>query len=252
MKTLLVDGDIIAYTCSAVTDVSVDWDDDGTKSKYGNEEQARAQTIKTLNDLKDLLDADRVIVCLSDPSRRYFRHDIYPDYKKQRTHGTPPCDLSAVKQMLRDGIGGFETKSVATLEADDVMGIMMTHPTMVEGEKVIVTSDKDLNQIPGMHYNTRTGKSADVWPMEADVFFYLQALMGDTTDGYPGCPKIGPVKATKILSEVVGVETWKAIVSTYAAKGFDEQYALTQARVARICQHTDYDFINKKVKLWTP
>jgi hypothetical protein len=32
----------------------------------------------------------------------------------------------------------------------------------------------------------------------------------------------------------------------HAKKGFNEGYALTQARIARICHHTDYDYDKRK------
>ena len=36
--------------------------------------------------------------------------------------------------------------------------------------------------------------------LESLTFLYTQVLTGDTVDGYKGCPKIGKVKAAKILA----------------------------------------------------
>ena len=95
----------------------------------------------------------------------------------------------------------------------------------------------------------------------------MQTLTGDTCDGFPGCPGIGPVKAKKLIDNV-GSEAfevynregrdvfhqfmWACIVAAYAKKGRDAQYALTQARVARILRHDDYDFKTGRPILWEP
>ena len=93
---------------------------------------------------------------------------------------------------------------------------------------------------------------------QANYHHLLQALTGDTVDGYAGCPGVGPVAAEKILKEFMAEEAfdvkaaWSAVVEAYSKKGLGEEEALTQARVARICRAEDYDFKRKTVKLWTP
>ena len=93
------------------------------------------------------------------------------------------------------------------------------------------------------------------------MFFFLQALKGDTVDGYGGCPRIGqkrawkllhPIKKKKIKAIERPAEYWKAILTAYTKAGLDETYALQQARVARILTNSDYDFTKQKEILWTP
>ncbi len=254
-RVLLVDGDIVGFVIACRAQRDVDWGD-GEKHSYADADEAKLAVTRYLTKLRSDLNADRVIVCMSDPSRRYFRHDVYPLYKAHRTHGTPPVILPQIKQFLRDGSKDFPSKTVLTLEADDVLGILATHPTLVKGEKVIVTSDKDLNQIEGEHHDPMKGRSFVVEPNDAHYFFWTQTLTGDTCDGFPGCPGIGPKKAHKIildmLLDVDSRTEWSFIVEAYQKKGLTEADALVQARVARILQHTDYDFVNKKVILWNP
>jgi DNA polymerase-1 len=45
---------------------------------------------------------------------------------------------------------------------------------------------------------------------------------------------------------------WERVVSAYEKAGLSEAEAITQARVARILRASDYDFVNKSVKLWSP
>lgn len=258
-KHLLIDGDIIAFTIACRCTEAVDWDGDGRNSEHADLERIEYEVTQWLKSLKRKLNADLVTICLSDPSRRYFRHDCFADYKLDRTQGSPPKVLPTIKQLMRTGIDGFTSKWVNTLEADDVMGIIATHPTLGgDGwERIIASSDKDLKQIPATYYNVRTDKTEVVTKGSGDFFFWLQCLTGDPTDGYPGCYRIGPKKAEKIVLEALalnadGSAVWPAIVAAYERAGQDEEYALSQARCARILQWTDYDFKQKRVKLWTP
>jgi DNA polymerase-1 len=73
--------------------------------------------------------------------------------------------------------------------------------------------------------------------------------MGDPTDGYSGCPKIGAVTAKKILEKGA---TWNAVVAAYAKQNLNETYALTQARLARILRYSDWDLETGQLKLWEP
>jgi DNA polymerase-1 len=223
IRTLLVDGDVIAYTIACRIEEHVDWDGNGNAQVFSDSGRAFEQTQWWLESIQAEHKADKVIVALSDKSRRYFRHDIFPAYKAHRTHGTPPQSLGAVKDFLRKGVNDFEPVFFPTLEADDVLGILATSTHVDYGERIIVTSDKDLLQIPGKHYNPRNGKSATVTESAGDYFFLTQVLTGDPTDGFPGIKGVGPKKAEKILLEAFskgGVSlAWSAIVSAYERAG---------------------------------
>jgi DNA polymerase-1 len=186
-----------------------------------------------------------------------FRYKVYPDYKHNRKGKDKPKLYWDLRDYL---LQNYDTKIKSTLEADDVLGIMSTlHP----GEFIIVTSDKDLKQIPGEHFNPDTMELFDVTPEQGDYWFYKQILTGDATDGYPGCKGIGPKKADTILESTFreyrengNIPKWfiwkYGIKPTYESKGLTEDFALSQARVARILRAEDYDFKKKQVKLWTP
>jgi DNA polymerase-1 len=85
------------------------------------------------------------------------------------------------------------------LEADDCMGILATNSKLLgssyEGDQIIMCSeDKDMRTIPGFLYNPNQPQLGVISISEEDAnrFHMWQTLTGDQTDGYPGCPGIGP------------------------------------------------------------
>jgi DNA polymerase-1 len=140
---------------------------------------------------------------------------------------------------------------VEGLEADDLMGIAGTDPSW--GETVIVSIDKDMSTVPCRVFNP----AKDIRPRHisepmGDLFWMTQTLTGDATDGYKGCPKIGPVNAARILEEAGTslTERWRAVLDTFAAAHLPPAHALLQARLARILRAGDYDKHRKEIKLW--
>ncbi len=89
----------------------------------------------------------------------------------------------------------------------------------------------------------------DISEDEADRNWLLQTLTGDTTDGYKGLPKCGPVSANKILDNDC---TWSGVVAAYTKAGLTEKEALQQAQVARILRYDNYDLTTNTIKVWTP
>ncbi len=144
----------------------------------------------------------------------------------------------------------FDAVTMPSLEADDVCGIMATDPSAKE-DRIIVSEDKDLKTIPGLLYNPNHDTLEEIDELQADYWHMTQTLVGDATDGYAGCPSIGPVTAEKILKDATSLsEMWERVVRTYEKKNLSEEAALTQARVARILRHQDYK--EGKPILWTP
>jgi DNA polymerase-1 len=138
------------------------------------------------------------------------------------------------------------------------MGVLATYPSKTQ--KIIVSQDKDMKTIPTTVWN---GKDLlHVTEDEADYNHMYQTLIGDSTDGFKGCPGVGPVKATKLL-DAQHMKTrlaeislnrwlWEAVKATYEKAGLTEADALQQARLARILRWSDWDSENKKAILWTP
>lgn len=264
-RTALIDGDTIIYEAARPAEKIVDWGD-GIVSWYADLYEATPRFMELVKRIADGMNADRVIVALSDYSETNWRRNVLPTYKDNRSDKRRPLAWASLRETCEQE---FETFIRPTLEGDDVLGILLTHPTLVTGEKIVVSIDKDMKTLPGLHSNfnkerNEFGNAVFEQSIEAaDRFHLLQALMGDTTDGYSGCPGIGAVTGAKILEpyciydgedlvEFDTAEAWKAVVRTFETKGLTADDALVQARVARICRHTEYDFKAKEVRLWEP
>lgn len=256
MTTLLLDADIIAFKLAATSQRSYKWPGQEAPSVAADDFDTLPERIDAeVSELCKKLASSEVIVCLSCPTEKNFRMDVLPSYKANRSYDQRPVHLAAVKEYLEKTYPSYRRDR---LEADDIMGILSTHPKLVSGKKVIVSEDKDMQTIPGWLFNPAKDKAPRLIPQhDADYWHLYQTLVGDTTDGYKGCPKVGPVGASKLLTDgehrhlSVG-EMWARVVAAFEARGLAEEDALVQARVARILRHTDYDFKNKEVILWTP
>ncbi len=135
------------------------------------------------------------------------------------------------------------------------MGILSTHKTLIPGKRVIVSEDKDMQTIPGFLFNPAKDRAIrKVSEVEANRFFFEQVIVGDSTDGYPGCRGVGPkskfVKELQIATDARSM--WETVKAAYASKGFTEADAIVQARCARILRASDWNFQERKVRLWTP
>ena len=252
MTTLLLDADILAYMIAAGSQKTTTFPGCEPHVEVADWSDVQPRIHEEVAKVLSTLGAGKVIICLSCPTASGFRIGILPSYKGNRKTVVKPVLLEKIKDYLEANWSSYRKP---TLEADDIMGILSTHPTLVPGKRVIVSDDKDMGTIPGFWFRPGwVGRQPDAFVREvtlaeADHYHLYQTLCGDTTDGYTGCPKVGPVKASAVL-EVD--PSWKAVVDAYVMRGWTEEDALVQARVARICRHTDWNFTDKKVIPWTP
>lgn len=243
-RTLLIDGDVIAFECCISNEMEIEWEED-LWVLYSDASECRQRFDVRIRHFMEDLEATHVVIALSDTNN--FRKDVYPDYKSNRKGKRKPL---AYKPLLEYISSAYRTEIIPSLEADDVLGILSTG-RRITGEKVIVTIDKDLQTVPGLLFNPNSPELGirKISKAEADYQHLWQTLVGDRVDGYPGCPMYGKKKAHILLDET---PTWEAVVQAFESQGLSEEVALQQARLARICRTSDYDSRNKKVILWSP
>lgn len=251
MNTLLVDGDEYLFKACAALETEIRWDDQN-HVLFCNREEAWDVFVGSLNKLQDELESDRMYLAFSGEGN--FRRDLYPTYKGHRGR-KPLCYADLYDRAHKS----YTALHIDGLEADDLLGIWATSGKF--GATILVSADKDMQTLPTTIY--RDGEIRNVSDAQADWHWLFQTLTGDTSDGYPGCPGIGKVKAEKLLNEfyygeattevaLVTKAAWEAVVRTYEAAGLTYDDALTQARLARILRAEDWDSKRKEVKLWEP
>ena len=241
--TLLIDGDLILYRATSA--VEVDWRiDEDNHILFSNAAEAFDLFVQQIDKLKDTLGTDSVVIAFT--KGQSFRTSIYTSYKAPRMGNRKPLAFADVRERVE---ATYRTLIHPGLEADDVLGIWATRGTFIN--PIIVSEDKDLKTIPGKLY--RQNELVELSEEEANYNFMFQTLTGDVTDGYPGCPKIGPKTAEKLLGETRKLdEMWAKVVATYEHNGLSEDDAIVQARMARILRASDWDDKLKEPILWTP
>lgn len=178
------------------------------------------------------------VICTSaDPT---FRHLIYPEYKANRKDTRKPIFLDHGKWFIRNmryAERAARPLECSLMEADDVMGILATTPEYAY-DCVVVTVDKDLDQIPGDHYNPVKDIHYTVSFDDSKRMRYKQWLMGDTTDNIPGLPGIGPKRADKLIEEYEVLEFGDdAIEQIYEDRDFSREYCRTMGALTTILQY---------------
>lgn len=193
-----------------------------------------------INRVKEVMPDHDIHLAFGDSTN--FRYGIYHQYKSNRRTNRRAAGYKALKDWAA---ATWPSTKLANVEGDDVLGIEY------EAGDVIVSRDKDLRTIAGLHL-TPEGV-IEISPWQADLAFFGQALTGDATDGYPGCPKVGPVAAGKLLAGCsTAQELWAAVVAAYDKACLGPDYALQMARCARILRSGEYDYENQRAILWSP
>lgn len=162
-----------------------------------------------------------------------FRKKLFMDYQAKR----PEMDRDLVTQIpkVQDTVRAFGIPifEAAGFEADDVIGTIVKQAGM---EVIIVTGDRDILQLVNDEKGVKVfmptkGLSEGRLFGEAEVVGKmgvrprqipdLKALMGDSSDNYPGVPGVGPKTAVKLLAEYGSIEALleaKKINDTQAAR----------------------------------
>ena len=241
-RVAVIDADIILYKACLVSEEVVDWGNDQW-ILWSNLNQVKTIIDDQIDLIVDEMKADRSILCFSD--KKNYRKEINPEYKANRRGGRKPICFKPALQYCKDT---YPYRIFENLEADDTIGIIAT--TENENDYVIVSEDKDLLTIPGLHWDLKLKRLYRIEDKEADFNFYKQTLMGDTVDNYKGCPKVGAVTAEKILNEAKGEDLWQTVVNKYLKAGMTEADAILNARMARILRRDEYDLVTHTIKLW--
>lgn len=137
-------------------------------------------------------------VLLSGPGNFREKLATLKPYKGNRDPEHKPYWYAQIREYLTERWGATV---VTGREADDEVSILAWQHIRENDDDgyVICTIDKDLDQVPGMHYDYKKHVHYDVSFEDAKRWFYVQTLAGDPTDNIGGAYKIGMTKAEKIV-----------------------------------------------------
>jgi hypothetical protein len=230
---ILIDGDVLVYSCGFASQKNAYTvgkeqvfqykkdakvyaktrgfsDEDIVKTIHAEPVSHALQNVKqTLLKIAEDCDSHDGTIYLSGKGNYREEIAVTHPYKGTRDPDHKPVHYQAIKDYL---VKHWDAEVVDGMEADDAMGIAQIKamksfdpdPTywdqpVFNNETCICTIDKDLDMIPGWHYNIRKGNKYFVNLEEADYFFHKQMLTGDNADNIKGIYGVGDKKSDKML-----------------------------------------------------
>ena len=188
-------------------------------------------------------------------------------YKGNRDPNAKPVHYNALRDYL---ILQCNAAVVDGQEADDALGIaqwqdlgkileterkLADNYSEVYASTIICTIDKDLDMIPGWHYNFEHKEVYWVDEEEATYNFYHQLLTGDVTDNIQGVPDIGKAKATKILAPCLSekdmyVTVWNVYRDNFEGDDIEiDRVVLENARLLWIRRYENQNWLPPSINL---
>ncbi|GGH78271.1 5'-3' exonuclease [Pullulanibacillus pueri] len=158
------------------------------------------------------------VICCWDMGSRTFRTDLYAQYKGNRE--APPEELIPQFDLVKEAVEAFDIPNIGIegYEADDCIGTLARQFGSMS-DVLILTGDQDILQLVDETISVAIMKKGQGnYAVYRSHNFYqerglhphqvvdLKALMGDTSDNYPGVKGIGEKTALKLLQEYHTIE----------------------------------------------
>ena len=174
--------------------------------------KGRASVKASIKKIMEDTEAETAMVFVKGSNNFRFQVDI--EYKAHR--GIDPDKKKRVDLLYEFAREEYTVCDDA--EADDYCGIYATKAT-AEGKSVVIAHmDKDLDMLPGYHYNFRKKESYQTSVEESYRFLMQQLLTGDAADNIKGIHRLGPVTAKKILDPVPVHLLYPTVINTWKTK----------------------------------
>lgn len=222
---VLIDGDVLRYELGAVAIAKEEMFGMVIEKPWSTEEVNELVDSK-VQQIIERSGATEYEMYLTGPGNFRIAIATIAPYKGQRK-GDKPYHWETVSRRLKERWGAVE---YCGIEADDIMAARATELQAQAPEEdivVVASRDKDLRQVPCLHYSWACGDSqperptyrvSEVGVVGCDTyispkgdksykltgngmrFFYGQLLTGDSVDNIKGCPRVGPKLATDALA----------------------------------------------------
>jgi DNA polymerase-1 len=154
--------------------------------------------------------SERLAVCCDGPPLK--RAEMYPEYKANRDPKPEEAldSLRSVEQQVASW--GVPVVRIVGYEADDLIAALATQ-AINEGVRII-SNDKDLYSLirEDVFMVRKDGTLIDVaetvkkFGVKPSQMTDYLTLVGDTADNIPGCPGVGPGRASDLLVEFTTLE----------------------------------------------
>lgn len=213
-KVVLIDADSLMYF-----------------SSYGSEEDQLLSETKLSEKIYDILNivgqsynVDKYFVFVK--GKNNFRYKIFPAYKKNRPPKHPIIDI--LNQYLIDNFDAIQSHNA---ESDDYVFSYSQLPEYKD-RSIICSVDKDMHQIPGIHYDYQKNKYHIISEEDGLYNLAIQMIMGDAADGIPALKGYGIKKAEKIIKRGMSKYQYiKTILKEYQKNCLTLDEAKAQVRL---------------------
>ena len=213
-KLLLIDGNSVAFRAFYALYRQLD--------RFTSPDGLHTNAIFTFKNMLDAImkqtNPTDVLVAF-DAGKVTFRTEMYQDYKggRQKTPSELSEQIPVIREMLKDlGIKSYELKNY---EADDIIGTLSKMGEDAGYTVDIVTGDRDLTQLASDKTTVLITKNGvgdteaytpdhmkEVNGVTPTEFIDMKALMGDSSDNYPGVTKVGPKTASRLIQKYGSIE----------------------------------------------
>lgn len=180
---LLIDGDIVAYRVACAVG-------DDAEPAYA---QAICNSFMAIHCLAPFGEATPYQVYLTGKGNFRNAIAVTAPYKGSRKDKPRPLLLPIVRNHLVDVWGATVCDGI---EADDAIATAASQD--LDGS-IILSLDKDFDQVACRRYNFVTGETTHPTPEEAMKTLYKQILTGDMTDNIVGMEGCGPAMASELI-----------------------------------------------------
>lgn len=153
------------------------------------------------------------IFCFSGKSSSTFRHHVAfeKEYKGNRKEDPNFYEgkIEDMSKVVKTVMKRYPSLIFNDLEADDILCFLQTKDTF------IYSNDKDLKQIPGLHFDIVKKDVYEISEEEAFRNLCYQLIIGDSTDYITGLKGYGPKKASMIMETTLTKQLINRILLEY-------------------------------------
>lgn len=242
-QLLLIDGNSIVFRAFYAMHTQID--------RFTNQDGLHTAAIYgfklMLDHVLDNFKPDAALVAF-DAGKTTFRTAKYHDYKAGRAK--TPEELTEQFPYVRQLVeaSGLHSYELPDYEADDIIGTLAKQADQAGFRTLIVSGDRDLTQLATDHTTVAVTKKGvtqtehftpeyikEKLGVTPTQFIDVKALMGDSSDNYPGVTKIGEKTALNLIRKYGSLDGIYENIDQMK-KSKRKENLINEEAIARQCQ----------------